>query len=153
MFSQFRICFWCALATLQFLNSVSFVCSTAIMINSPLSGSTIINSSIISEKTNSADDYVNQMSNFNQQQQRQVTSFNSSYNYSSKQGNLLNFCSRNKIDVYSLENRIDYHLSRIMKGHRLINFKNSIERLPIEKRICECIIEILVMFISDFLAQ
>jgi len=56
----------------------------------------------------------------------------------------LHFTSVNKMSLFSLEKRIDYHLSRIMKGHRLINFKNSIERLPTEKRICECIIEVLV---------
>ena len=126
------------------------------MINSPLSGQTIVdNSSMISATiqkpiaSSSGDDYDinndNQVKILQQQQQQQL-SFSSS-NYLPKQapGSLLNFCVRNKIDVYSLENRIDYHLSRIMKGHRLINFKNSIERLPIEKRICECIIEILVM--------
>lgn len=58
----------------------------------------------------------------------------------------LHFTATNKMSLFSLEKRIDYHLSRIMKGHRLINFKNSIERLPTEKRICECILEVLVSF-------
>lgn len=58
----------------------------------------------------------------------------------------LHFTDTNKMSLFSLEKRIDFHLSRIMKGHRLINFKNSIERLPTEKRICECIIEVLVSF-------
>ena len=56
----------------------------------------------------------------------------------------LHFTEVNKMSLFSLEKRIDYHLSRIMKGHRLINFKNSIERLSTEKRICECILEVLV---------
>ena len=57
----------------------------------------------------------------------------------------LHFTSTNKMSLFSLERRIDYHLSRIMKGHRLINFKNSIERLSTEKRICESILEVLVI--------
>lgn len=56
----------------------------------------------------------------------------------------IHFTEVNKMSLFSLEKRIDYHLSRIMKGHRLINFKNSIERLSTEKRICECILEVLV---------
>lgn len=56
----------------------------------------------------------------------------------------LHFTEVNKMSLFSLEKRIDYHLSRIMKGHRLINFKNSIERLSTEKRICECILEVLM---------
>ncbi|KAF7494406.1 hypothetical protein SSS_04156 [Sarcoptes scabiei] len=57
---------------------------------------------------------------------------------------LVYFCSQTKLSMYSLEKRVDYHLSRIMKGHRLINFKNSIRNLPDNNRIYECIIEILI---------
>ena len=54
------------------------------------------------------------------------------------------FSAVNKISVISLERRIDYHLQRIMKQNRLINFKNSIEALPIEDRIAESLLEIIV---------
>lgn len=54
------------------------------------------------------------------------------------------FSNVNKISVGSLERRVDYHLQRIMKVNRLINFKNSIEGLAIENRINESLIEIIV---------
>lgn len=54
------------------------------------------------------------------------------------------FSAQNKISVFSLEYRVDYHLKRIMKSSRLINFKNSIEVLPIEERIYESLLEIIV---------
>ncbi|KAJ6221790.1 hypothetical protein RDWZM_000335 [Blomia tropicalis] len=53
------------------------------------------------------------------------------------------FSNVNKISVGSLERRVDYHLQRIMKVNRLINFKNSIEGLAIENRINESLIEII----------
>lgn len=58
--------------------------------------------------------------------------------------NELLFTESNKMSLFSLEKRIDFHLSRIMKGHRLVNFKNSLGRLSTEDRICECILEVMV---------
>lgn len=54
------------------------------------------------------------------------------------------FSAQNKISVFSLEYRVDYHLKRIMKSSRLINFKNAIEGLPIEERIYESLLEIIL---------
>lgn len=54
------------------------------------------------------------------------------------------FTAVNKISLVSLERRIDFHLQRIMKANRLVNFKNSIEGLPIEERINESLLEIIV---------
>lgn len=56
----------------------------------------------------------------------------------------MEFTNKNKISLFSLENRIDYHLERIMKHKRLINFKNSIHSLNVYERILECLLEIIV---------
>ncbi|OTF78182.1 hypothetical protein BLA29_014419, partial [Euroglyphus maynei] len=55
----------------------------------------------------------------------------------------MEFTNKNKISLFSLENRIDYHLERIMKHKRLINFKNSIHSLNVYERILECLLEII----------
>lgn len=56
------------------------------------------------------------------------------------------FTPVNKISLVSLERRIDYHLGRIMKQNRLVNFKNSIGGLSIQDRIHESLLEIIVSF-------
>lgn len=58
----------------------------------------------------------------------------------------IQFTEINKISLFSLENRIDYHLERIMKRKRLQNFKNSISFLNVYERILECLLEIIVSF-------
>ncbi|KAH7642623.1 hypothetical protein HUG17_5670 [Dermatophagoides farinae] len=45
--------------------------------------------------------------------------------------------------------RIDYHLERIMKHNRLINFKNSIRSFSIYERILECLLEITNVFSNN----
>jgi len=57
---------------------------------------------------------------------------------------LMNFTDTNKMSPSLVELRIDYHLNRIMKGYRLNNFANAIKALPLQSRICEKLIEILV---------
>lgn len=57
---------------------------------------------------------------------------------------LVYFTSYNKMSPSLVELRIDYHLNRIMKSYRLNNFANAIKALPLQSRICEKLIEILV---------
>lgn len=54
------------------------------------------------------------------------------------------FTVENKMSHNLIELRIDHHLNRIMKNYRLVNFCNAIKALPVEARICEKLIEILV---------
>lgn len=57
---------------------------------------------------------------------------------------LVTFTGYNKMSPSLVELRIDYHLNRIMKSYRLNNFANAIKALPVQSRICEKLIEILV---------
>ncbi|KAH7636306.1 hypothetical protein HUG17_10276 [Dermatophagoides farinae] len=42
-----------------------------------------------------------------------------------------------------IELRLDNHLERIMKAHRLANFCNAIKKLPVQSRICEKLLEVM----------
>lgn len=57
----------------------------------------------------------------------------------------VSFTDRNKMSPNLIELRIDHHLNRIMKNYRLVNFCNAIQTLPVHARICEKILEILVI--------
>src|SRR5699024_10566117 len=57
---------------------------------------------------------------------------------------LVSFTEYNKMSPSLVELRVDYHLNRIMKSYRLNNFANAIKALPLQSRICEKLIEILV---------
>lgn len=59
----------------------------------------------------------------------------------------VSFSEFNKMSPCLVELRVDYHLNRIMKSYRLNNFANAIKSLPLQSRICEKLIEIVVRYI------
>lgn len=55
------------------------------------------------------------------------------------------FTDQTKMSLNLIELRLDNHLERIMKAHRLANFCNAIKKLPVQSRICEKLLEVMVM--------
>lgn len=56
------------------------------------------------------------------------------------------FTEQTKMSLNLIELRLDNHLKRIMKEYRLSNLSNAIKKLSLETRICEKLLEIMVIF-------